>query len=87
MATIEETIEIRGISRKYLEEYFIRLGGRSDGQGKFSGPDWEVELGEERSCSLGSLQFPSTRVFFHAEEALCRELVAAFRQEFLRAGG
>ncbi|MCK4260778.1 MAG: hypothetical protein KAX49_17510 [Halanaerobiales bacterium] len=43
---IEKTIE-SGIYKKYLVEYFLSISDSYDGQGKFTGTDWEVEIGEE----------------------------------------
>lgn len=87
MTRPEEILEMRGMRRKEIINYFILLGGKHEADGKFTGPDWEVGIGEERLVALGSLEIPSTTVIFRCREDLLEKMVSAFRLKFLTAGG
>jgi len=83
----EHIIEMRCTSRESLLEYFAEIGWSSDGNGEFTGHGWEVLIGSEECCSLGSISIPSIKVIFYVEEELWRDISAAFNIRFLKAGG
>lgn len=80
-------LEMRGMSHRELEEYFLSIGGKQVGQGLYWGPNWEVELSDESICTLGSIQVTATQVTFRVDEEDWPEIVKAFRFRFLSAGG
>jgi hypothetical protein len=87
MSQVEQTLELRGMPRFLIEEYFISIGGHLIGPGKFLGSDWEVIIGDEYSIDFGSIRIPARQVTFRTEKELCRSMVNAFRLNFLSAGG
>lgn len=87
MGIKEHSLEMRGMPRRELEEYFRSIGGKWDGKRTYYGPNWEVELSESWSCTLGTIQIPATQVIFRVKEEDMEEIVWAFRFRFLSAGG
>ena len=87
MAVKEHSLEMRGMPHIDLEEYFLAIGGKLVGRGIYLGSNWEVELSDEWTCTLGSLHIPATQVTFRVEEEDWPEIVGAFRFRFLSAGG
>ncbi|MDP4160117.1 MAG: hypothetical protein Q8911_10215 [Bacillota bacterium] len=83
----EHSLEMRGMPRRDLEEYFLSLKGKQVEPGNYRGPNWEVMLSEERTCTIGSLQIPATLVTFRVNEEDWAEMLKAFRLRFLSAGG
>lgn len=87
MTITEHILEMRGMPHRDLEEYFLAIGGKQVGQGVYLGPNWEVDLSGERTCTLGSLQIPATQVRFRVDEEDWPKIYNAFRLRFLSAGG
>jgi len=85
--TREEVLEMRGMRRKEILDYFTRIGGQDSGCGKFSGQNWEVEVSEENFIMFGSIKIPSTVVLFRGDDQTIEELITSFRFKFLSAGG
>jgi len=86
MGIKEYSLEMRGMPHRDLEEYFLSIGGKWN-EGTYFGPNWEVNLSDSRSCTLGSIQIPATQVTFRVDEEDWPEFVRAFRFRFLSAGG
>lgn len=84
---MEKVMEMRGIRRQEIVDYFIEIGGDDEGQGSFTGHGWQVEVGQENMVRLGSLEIPSTVVRLQCEEELFENMVYEFRLRFLKAGG
>lgn len=87
MAIKEYCLEMRGMPRSALEDYFLKIGGKQIEQGLYLGPSWEVHLSEEKTCTIGSLSILATLVTFRLDEEDWPEIVKAFRFNFLSAGG
>ena len=87
MAIKEHSLEMRGMPHSDLEDYFLGIGGKQIGQGLYLGPNWEVRLSAEWTCTLGSIKIPATQVTFRVDEEDWLEIVKAFRFRFLSAGG
>lgn len=87
MAIKEYCLEMRGMPRRDLEDYFRSIGCKQIGSETYKGPNWEVDLSDEGLCVLGAIQIPSTKVAFRADERDWAEIVKAFRLRFLSAGG
>lgn len=87
MAIIEHSLEMRGMPRRDLEEYFLEIGGKQVGRGVYLGPNWEVTLSDEWICAIGSIKVSATEVIVRIEEEDWPEMVKAFRFRFLSAGG
>ena len=83
----EYSLEMRGMPRRDLEEYFLSIEGKQVGQGTYEFSNWKVELKEERSLTMGSLHIPTTLVNFQVEEEDWSKIVDAFHLRFLSAGG
>jgi len=87
MGIKEYSLEMRGMPHRDLEEYFLSSGGKWNGKKTYSGLNWEVDLSDSWSCTLGSIQIPATRVTFRVDEEDWPEVLKAFRLRFLSAGG
>lgn len=87
MGIKEYSLEMRGMPRRDLEEYFLSIGGDLNGKGTFFGPYWEVEFSDTWVCSLVALQIPATKLTFRVNEEDWPKFVWAFRLRFLSAGG
>lgn len=83
----EHSLEMRGMPHRDLKEYFLSIGGKPVGQGTYLGPNWEVVLSDEWTCTLGSIQVTATQVKFRVNEEDWPEIIKAFRFHFLSAGG
>jgi len=87
MEFIEEKLEMRGMKRIEIVNYFISIGGKVISDGNFFGQGWEVELSKEKTIKLGSLKIPATIVILRCREDLIEQMIVAFRLRFLSAGG
>lgn len=87
MIIVEEILEMRGMRRAEIINYFAGLNGEDIGDGKFIGLNWEVEVKEENLVTIGSLKLPSTKVLFRSDEELIEQMIYAFKLRFLSAGG
>jgi hypothetical protein len=84
---LEKILEMRGMQRSEIVNYFISINGKNIGDGKFISEVWEVEIGEEIVITLGALKIPSTTVIFRCKKEISETMVLAFRLKFLTAGG
>jgi hypothetical protein len=86
VATEEVTLIRRGVARWEYIAYFQALGTEVE-PGRFTGPDWEVQVGEERQVTvLRSWSMLEVPITFRGESDRVKQLVDAFRMQFLRAG-
>jgi len=87
MKIIEKTMEMRGMRRTEIINYFLSIAEENIGNWKFKGIGWEVIVDEESIASIGRLQLPSTNVTFRCDEKIIDEVIYAFRLKSLSAGG
>lgn len=87
MEFIEETLEMRGMKRIEIINYFLGIGGKAMNEENFIGNGWEVQVDQEKLVSIGSLKIPATIVTFRCEKDLIEHMLSAFRLRFLSAGG
>lgn len=87
MEFIEKKLEMRGMKRIEIVNYFISIGGKVIDYEKFIGQGWEVEISKEKIITLGSLKIPATIVILRCREDLVEHMINAFRLRFLSAGG
>ena len=87
MTIKEYSLEMRGMPHRDLEEYFLAIGGKKVGQRTYLGPNWEVELSDEWTCTLRLIKIPATLVTFRVDEEDWPKIYNAFRLRFLSAGG
>lgn len=87
MELIEKKLEMRGMKRVEIVNYFIRLGCKVISDESFIGLGWEVEISKEKTITLGSLKIPATILVFRCKEDLLDGMMVAFRLRFLSAGG
>lgn len=87
MELIEKELEMRGMKRTDIVNYFISLGGKIISDENFIGQDWEVEISKEKTITLGSLKIPATIVILRCRKDLIDNMMVAFRLRFLSAGG
>lgn len=84
---MEHIIEMRGIPRKEIVQYFRDICDEIEHNRKFKKDGWMVEIGEEGCCSLGSVKLSTIRIVFTGEEHLLESVIYAFNMKFLRGGG
>lgn len=87
MEVLEKIMEMRGMHRSEITNYFLSINGEDNGFGKFTGEGWEVEVGEEKSIAICSLILSATIVSFRCRKDLLEPMLSAFRMRFLSAGG
>ena len=87
MLYIKSIMDMRGMKRSEITDYFSNLGLEDKGSGKYIGHSFEVEISEESPIKLGSIEIPSTKVILRGEKAVLEKVIAAFRLKFLSAGG
>lgn len=86
MAIIEKNLEMRGMSRKEIIEYFTSISKCIAGS-RFYWHDCTIDVSEESKIELGSIFIPVTKVLFMGEEEPLERLISQFRLKFLSAGG
>ena len=84
---IVKKIEMRGISREEIADYFVDISESAYGDKIFYGIDWVVEVGDEKPCLLGSITLKEVDIIFSASQETLEVLLADFRLKFMRAGG
>lgn len=87
MEFIEKKLEMRGMKRIELVNYFISIGGEFRGGENLIGNGWEVDISKEKTITLGSLRIPATILVLSCREDLLDGMIADFRLRFLSAGG
>jgi hypothetical protein len=87
MIISEKTLEMRGIRRAEIIDYFISIDGEEVSDEKFIVREAEVEVSKECYVSIGSFKLPATKVTFRGNRDLIERLILAFNLKFLRAGG
>lgn len=87
MAIKEYCLEMRGMPRRDLEDYFLSIGKKQIKSETYKGPNWEVHLSNESLFTLGSIKIPATKVTFRVDERDWPKILKAFRMSFLSAGG
>jgi hypothetical protein len=83
----EKFLEMRGMRRQELVDYFISIGGESKDSVIFKGEDWSVEIKPETRVTFGAISIPATILVFHSSEETLEKLIYKFRLRFLSAGG
>ncbi|OEF95709.1 hypothetical protein [Desulfuribacillus alkaliarsenatis] len=89
---IAKQIEMRGMSRQELVDFFVEMGGVSVQDSLIIGEDaeghkWSVELSEQKQIQLCSLLLPATSLTIKADSNLLNHLLMELRMKFLSAGG
>jgi len=85
MNLMQQTLEMRGMSRSEIIDYFNSICSKEGETFQWQG--CRVEVGSEISISLGSIKVPSAKVTFGGEKNCVESLIAQFRLKFLSAGG
>lgn len=77
----------RGISERLAIRYLEHLGGERTSEGVVEGADWTATL-SSTSVGIGpSLTVSEVTIVFEGESEALDELVSAFAQKAVRAGG
>lgn len=82
-----ERLEMRGMKRKEIIEYFKSLNERFVEPNQFYGDGWNVIVYDEAQVRLGAFYIPSTVVEFSGDKPETEKAIADFRLKFLTAGG
>jgi hypothetical protein len=84
---IEKSIEMRGMRRQELVDYFTSIGGESMDAVTYKGEGWSVKIKPEIMMAFGAISIPSTILIFRTSEETLQKLIYKFRLRFLSAGG
>jgi len=87
MTPVERTLEMGGMARSEIVDYFSGIGGELISEGKYQGPDWIVDIGKEEYRAVGSIRLRKTYVTFYCDEKYIDTMIYKFRLKFLSAGG
>jgi len=87
MDFLEKELEMRGMKRREIVNYFSTLTGKVIGDDLFVGKGWEVYISQEKLLAIGSLNIPSTIVKFRCTKGIMDKMIGDFRLKFLTAGG
>lgn len=87
MNTLEEVLEMCGMLRSKIVQYFADIGGEDLGSGRFRGVNWVVIIGKENMVALGALKIPEAIVTFRCSKDMMKKMIYSFRLRFLTAGG
>ena len=68
MEFVDKHLEMRGMKRIELVNYFISIGGNTMSGENFIGQGWEAEITQEKIITLGSLKIPATIVILHCRK-------------------
>ena len=79
----------RGISRRLAVRYLSNLGGDpvGDGAARVTGDGWEATLSEDTARVGPSLTLTEVTVTFEGDPEALDDLIPAFAQKAMRAGG
>jgi hypothetical protein len=82
----------RGISERLARRYLSNLGGAiegrdAEGDGDVVAGDWRASLSSEKVSIGPSVKLTEVTVVFEGDEETLDELVDAFSQKAMRAGG
>lgn len=75
------------IRRAEFVDYFMEIGGESADFHRFTGPEWEAEVGDEFFEKLGPFGIRRVIVKIQVGEEQFQDFLEKFRLRFLRAGG
>lgn len=77
----------RGISENLAVTYLENLGGERTDDGRVEGDGWSASLDSETVSVGATLELTEVTVAFEGEPDALDELVEAFSQKAMRAGG
>ena len=78
----------RGISRRLAVRYLSNLGGDPEGDdARVTGDGWEATLTEDTANVGPSLTLTEVTVTFEGDSEVLDDLIPAFAQKAMRAGG
>lgn len=87
MEFVEKSLEMRGMKRKEIVNYFISISGKVIDNELIRGEGWQAEIEEEKLVIIGSLKIPATIVILRCRKDLLQQMLVDFRLRFLSAGG
>ena len=83
----KEVLEMRGMKRKEIIDYFLSIEGITHNDSTFYGENYKIIVDDESNAVIGSLSIPSTIVTFIGREECLEKVIYRFRLKFLKAGG
>lgn len=84
---LKESLEMRGLRREVLVDYFISIGCLRVKLNQFQGNGWKVRIDIEYKIHLGSITLPVVPITFGGVKDTALPLLHSFRMHFLSAGG
>jgi hypothetical protein len=83
----EHILDIRGIKRARLVDYFSQMDRASVSGDYIRGDNWEVQIGEEQELQMGSVKLPLVKLVFHMDDKAYQVMLQDFRIKFSCMGG
>jgi len=77
----------RGISERAAVGYLENLGGEQVADEQVEGDGWQASLSSETVSVGGSLKLTEVTVVFEGDPGTVEDIVGAFSQKAIRAGG
>lgn len=83
----EHKLDIRGITRVNILEYFNQVDGAYQKDNLIYGDNWEIEIGQEQQYRIGALKLPLVELTFRMEEEDYQSMLKNFISRFSCMGG
>lgn len=77
----------RGISPRAAYHYLERIGGTRSGEEHVTGDGWQARVSSEKIAIGPSLQLTEVTIEFEGDHSRLQDIVDAFSQKAMRAGG
>ncbi len=82
-----QTLEMRGMKRSAIVDYFISLGGNRLDEHNFDYGDWSVHIANQGMIKYRVIEVPSTKITFTGHSSALPPAIHNLRMQFLSAGG
>lgn len=83
----EHVLEVRGIYRASLAEYFAKQEGVYIEGDVWRGNNWQIKIGKEEQLKIGALKIPMVKLTFYMDEATYETMHSDFMKKFACMGG
>lgn len=82
-----QTLEMRGMKRSAIIDYFVSLGGDRLDEHNFDYGDWSVHISDQVMIKYRVIEIPSTKITFTGHSSVLPSTIHSLRMQFLSAGG
>ena len=82
-----QTLEMRGMKRSAIVDYFISLDGNKLDEHNFEFGNWSVHIADQEMIKFRVIEVPSTKITFTGHSSALPCAIHDLRMQFLSAGG